>query len=122
MFAQLAKFGAAVAEDDDVRCVVLRSDDPDFFIAHFDVSLISTFPHDMPAEKATKLGGFHLMCDSIRKLLSFQGLGISLSVPDRLEQPGACAGRATDDNLSHESRCVWSGPFSMGAGGLVGSA
>ena len=68
LFAQLAKFGNAVAADDDVRCVVLRSDDPDFFIAHFDVSLISTFPHDTPAEKPSELGGFHLMCETYRTM------------------------------------------------------
>ena len=68
LFVQLAKFGAAVAADDDVRCVVLRSDDPDFFIAHFDVSLISTFPFETPAEKADELGGFHLMCETYRTM------------------------------------------------------
>ena len=44
LFRELAKFGAQVAEDDSVRVVVLRSDDPDFFIAHFDVSAILEFP------------------------------------------------------------------------------
>jgi len=68
LFVQLAKFGVQVTTDDDVRCVVLRSDDPDFFIAHFDVSLISTFPIDTPAEKATELGGFHLMCENYRTM------------------------------------------------------
>lgn len=68
LFVQLAKFGAAVAEDDDVRCVVLRSDDPDFFIAHFDVSLISTFPFETPAVKDPELGGFHLMCETYRTM------------------------------------------------------
>lgn len=68
LFSQLAKFGNAVAADDDVRAVVLRSDDPDFFIAHFDVSLISTFPFETPAEKAPELGGFHLMCETYRTM------------------------------------------------------
>ena len=68
LFVQLAKFSAMVAEDDDVRAVVLRSDDPDFFIAHFDVSLISTFPFETPAEKPTELSGFHLMCETYRTM------------------------------------------------------
>lgn len=68
LFVQLAKFGNTVAADDDVRCVVLRSNDPDFFIAHFDVSLISTFPHDTPAVKEAELGGFHLMCETYRTM------------------------------------------------------
>jgi enoyl-CoA hydratase/carnithine racemase len=68
LFTQLAKFSTAVAADDDVRCVVLRSDDPDFFIAHFDVELITTFPHDTPAEKSPELGGFHVMCETYRTM------------------------------------------------------
>ena len=51
LFSDLAKFGATVAGDDEVRVVVLRSDDPDFFIAHFDVAQILTFPTDGPAVK-----------------------------------------------------------------------
>jgi len=68
LFAQLAKFGAKVAVDDDVRVVVLRSADPDFFIAHFDVSLITTFPSEGAPDKATELGGFHLMCETYRTM------------------------------------------------------
>ncbi len=55
LFRELAKFGAQAAEDDSVRVVVLRSDDPDFFIAHFDVSAILEFPVEGPAEKPEKL-------------------------------------------------------------------
>ena len=55
LFRELAKFGAQVAEDDSVRVVVLRSADPDFFIAHFDVSAILEFPVEGPAEKPEKL-------------------------------------------------------------------
>jgi enoyl-CoA hydratase/carnithine racemase len=68
LFAELAKFGAAVAADDAVHAVVLRSDDPDFFIAHFDVSLITQFPSDGEPEKATELSGFHLMCETYRTM------------------------------------------------------
>ena len=68
LFAELAKFGAAVATDDSVGAVVLRSADPDFFIAHFDVSLITQFPNEGEPEKATELGGFHLMCETYRTM------------------------------------------------------
>ena len=45
LFRELAKFGAQVAEDDSVRVVVLRSNAPDFFIAHFElVSIILLCP------------------------------------------------------------------------------
>lgn len=68
LFADLAKFGAAVAEDDEVRVVVLRSADPDFFIAHFDVSAILQFPSDGEPERAPELGGFHRMCETYRTM------------------------------------------------------
>ncbi|MEM7095370.1 MAG: enoyl-CoA hydratase/isomerase family protein [Actinomycetota bacterium] len=68
LFTQLAKFSAVVAEDDDVRVVVLRSTDPDFFIAHFDVGAIVQFPTDGPAERSTELRGFHLMCETFRTM------------------------------------------------------
>ena len=68
LFGELAKFGAAVAVDDAVGAVVLRSADPDFFIAHFDVSLITEFPNDGEPEKANELGGFHQMCETYRTM------------------------------------------------------
>ncbi|MEC8922572.1 MAG: enoyl-CoA hydratase/isomerase family protein [Actinomycetota bacterium] len=68
LFRELAKFGAQVAEDGSVRVVVLRSDDPDFFIAHFDVSAILGFPTEGPAERPEQIGGFHLMCETYRTM------------------------------------------------------
>ena len=68
LFRELAKFGAQIAEDDSCRVVVLRSDDPDFFIAHFDVSAILNFPVEGPAERPEQVDGFHLMCESFRTM------------------------------------------------------
>ena len=68
LFRELAKFGAMIAVDDSVLAVVLRSDDPDFFIAHFDVSAIVDFPTEGEAQRPTELGGFHGMCETYRKM------------------------------------------------------
>lgn len=68
LFTQLAKFSTQVAADDLVRAVVLRSADPDFFIAHFDVSAIVDFPNEGDPERAPELGGFHLMCETYRTM------------------------------------------------------
>ena len=46
LFGQLATLAEAVEQDPDVRVLVLRSADPDFFIAHFDVELILQFPDE----------------------------------------------------------------------------
>ncbi len=56
------------ANDDDVRVLVLRSANPDFFMAHFDVELILTFPTDQPAERVESLSGFHLMAEQLRSM------------------------------------------------------
>jgi enoyl-CoA hydratase/carnithine racemase len=70
LFGDLARFGQQVAADDSVRAVVLRSDDPDFFIAHFDVSAILEFPTDGPAPRAERLeeNVFHAMCETYRTM------------------------------------------------------
>ena len=68
LFRELAKFSAHVADDDSVRVVVLRSDNPDFFIAHFDVEAILGFPSEGTAERPTELGGFHAVCERYRTM------------------------------------------------------
>ncbi|MDG1490185.1 MAG: enoyl-CoA hydratase/isomerase family protein [Actinomycetota bacterium] len=66
LFKELAKFGTSAAADNSVRAVVLRSADPDFFIAHFDVSAILQFPVEGEAVRPTEIAGFHAMCETYR--------------------------------------------------------
>jgi enoyl-CoA hydratase/carnithine racemase len=70
LFGELARFSLEVAADEAVRAVVLRSDDPDFWIAHFDVEAILQFPIDAPAERAAKVDDnpFHAMCERFRRM------------------------------------------------------
>jgi enoyl-CoA hydratase/carnithine racemase len=68
LFRELAKFSEAVAEDDSVRVVVLRSANPEFFIAHFDVEAILAFPTDSEPQRPTEITGFHLMCERFRTM------------------------------------------------------
>jgi len=68
LFRSLAKCSAQLAGDDDVRVVVLRSAVPEFFIAHFDVEAIGTFPTDGPAVEEPELGGFDRMCEAFRTM------------------------------------------------------
>lgn len=65
LFPEMAQLSIDLAADDDVRVVVLRSANPSFFIAHFDVSLILRFPA-RPAP--TMLGDFQLMCERFRTM------------------------------------------------------
>ena len=68
LFDALASFADAVATDDDVRVVVLRSANPTFFIAHFDVSALLDVPVDGPAVRPVRLGRFHRMCERFRTM------------------------------------------------------
>jgi enoyl-CoA hydratase/carnithine racemase len=65
LYPELSRLSSVLAADDDVRVVVLRSANPDFFIAHFDVELILRFP-ERPAP--TELSDFHLMCERFRTM------------------------------------------------------
>jgi len=66
VFIDLARAIERLAGDDDVRALVLRSADPDWFIAHFDVEAILSFPTDQP--QPTELNGFHAMCEQLRTM------------------------------------------------------
>jgi enoyl-CoA hydratase/carnithine racemase len=68
LFTDLVAFTTEVEADESVRVVVFESADPDFFIAHFDVELILTFPIDKPARRAEELNDFHLMCERVRTM------------------------------------------------------
>ena len=66
VYIDLAQTVSRLADDDAVRAVVLRSANPDWFIAHFDVEAILGFPTDQP--EPTELNGFHQMCEQLRTM------------------------------------------------------
>ena len=68
LFKELAGFAATAAEDPEARVVVLRSANPAFFLAHFDVSAILKFPIDTPAARDSELKAYHLMCETFRTM------------------------------------------------------
>jgi enoyl-CoA hydratase/carnithine racemase len=83
MFGELAAVIDQVANDPDVRVVVLSSANADFFISHFDVTLIQRSPGmRQDWQQATKLAAelatgtaastppnpFHTMCEQLRTM------------------------------------------------------
>ena len=66
LYADMVRVSRELAADPDVRCVVLSSAVPGFFIAHFDVSLILQMPHEMPVPK--QLHDFDIMCENFRTM------------------------------------------------------
>ena len=67
VFLEAADVIQRLAVDDDVRVVVLRSANPEWFIAHFDVEAILGFPTDQ-VPSPTELNAFHRMCETLRTM------------------------------------------------------
>ena len=66
LMRELDRIGKELEGDDAVRVVVFDSADPDFFIAHADVSLIEQLPTNAP--RPTTLGFFHVMVERFRTM------------------------------------------------------
>jgi enoyl-CoA hydratase/carnithine racemase len=67
LVADLDRAGRELEADRDVKVVVLQSANPDFFIAHADVSMIQQLPV-APPSRTDKLGSFHAMVDRFRTM------------------------------------------------------
>ena len=68
LFRDLRALPDHLEDRTDARVLVLRSANPDFFIAHYDVEQILSFPVDGPAERGSELGGFHKMVERYRTM------------------------------------------------------
>ncbi len=69
LYAELARLSEELAADADALVFVLKSADPDFFLAHFDVGAILTFPTDTPATlEAWDRNAYHVMCERFRTM------------------------------------------------------
>jgi len=68
LYQELASLVAELKNDDALTVVVFKSADPDFFIAHYDVSNILEFPTDGEAERSLELNDFHIMCERVRTM------------------------------------------------------
>lgn len=66
VFIELGVAIADVAENDRVRVVVIRSDNPEWFLAHFDVEAIRSFPREQPIP--TEIGPYDEMCEMLRTM------------------------------------------------------
>jgi enoyl-CoA hydratase/carnithine racemase len=68
LYLELMALSEELAADPDLTVVVMKSADPDFFLAHFDVEAILSFPTDEPAERSEVLNDFHAMCERFRTM------------------------------------------------------
>jgi enoyl-CoA hydratase/carnithine racemase len=67
LMGELMRAGTELEADGDVRVVVVRSADPEFWIAHADVGLIQALPAEVPA-RAEPLGFFHALVERFRTM------------------------------------------------------
>ena len=64
-FYDLAK---ELSDDPNLSVVILKSNNPDFFLTHVDVSYLLTFPTDVTPEKSSELTEWHLACLRLRNM------------------------------------------------------
>lgn len=69
LMLDLSRCGEEVADDDSVRVVVVDSANPEFFIAHADVTLILQLPREARDAPNDALGFFHALVDRYRTML-----------------------------------------------------
>lgn len=68
LYLELAALSKELAGDPQLTVVVMKSADPDFFLAHFDVEAILGFPIEGDAHKSAELNDYHAMCERFRTM------------------------------------------------------
>lgn len=68
MYEELQALTDELDVDSDLSVVVFKSADPDFFVAHFDVELILSFPTEGVAERSEEANPFHVLCNRFRTM------------------------------------------------------
>jgi enoyl-CoA hydratase/carnithine racemase len=69
LFAELARLAKEVEADEEALVFILKSANPDFFLAHFDVSALLSFPVDQPpSREAAAKNEYHAMCERFRRM------------------------------------------------------
>ena len=66
LFAELTALSTALKADPELTVVVVRSADPDFFLAHFDVAAILERPAGFEPQRDVQLKPFHALCERFR--------------------------------------------------------
>jgi enoyl-CoA hydratase/carnithine racemase len=67
MIGDAATLVTQLPERDDVRAVIVRSANPEFFVAHADLSLIQALPRDI-TERGSEPSAFHQIVEQLRTL------------------------------------------------------
>ncbi len=68
LYAELRSLSEELEQDSNLSVAVLKSADPDFFLAHFDVETILRFPVEDAAQRSPEPNPFHVMCERFRTM------------------------------------------------------
>ncbi len=68
LYAELRSLSKELEHDSNLSVVVLKSADPDFFLAHFDVETILQFPVEDEAQRSPEPNPYHVMCERFRTM------------------------------------------------------
>lgn len=68
LLGELEALSTALKADPDLLVVVMRSADPDFFLAHFDVAAILERPIGYEPQRDAQLKPFHVLCERFRTM------------------------------------------------------
>ena len=68
LLEELDALSTALKADTDLTVVVIRSADPDFFLAHFDVTAILDRPIGFEPQRDAQLKPFHVLCERFRTM------------------------------------------------------
>ncbi len=68
LLAELDRLSSQLKADTDLTVVVMRSADPEFFLAHFDVAAILERPTGFEPQRDSQLKPFHALCERFRTM------------------------------------------------------
>lgn len=68
LLTELMALSTALKAEPELTVVVVRSADPDFFLAHFDVAAILERPISFEPQKDAQLKPFHALCERFRRM------------------------------------------------------
>ena len=68
LLAELEALSVMLKRDPDLTVVVMRSADPDFFLAHFDVAAILERPTAGTAQRDAQIKPYHSLCERFRTM------------------------------------------------------
>jgi enoyl-CoA hydratase/carnithine racemase len=109
LMLELDRLGREVGADSDVGVLVVRSANPEFFVAHADVGTILDLPREALGEPQAELGFFHGMVDRFRTMPV-----ATIAVVEGIARGGGCELVSSFDiRVAAQGRAVFGQPEAL---------